>query len=145
MSPFAEALKRLLNDTIDYTREDWVEYLFVLVVGERDYKRKRLNLIESWLRDEALPSPSQLYMIWLVTSERYTSPATGPSTEAFRQMANRRATEVSPLGNRMLPTVWEYMKRPIFCELSSKLAKLSPEEKGKLLETIYPPPGENTT
>ena len=89
-----------------------------------------------WLKDEAVPRPSDLAMIW-ITLERSSDVLKGPM-ELFRQMANLPARKVSPFGKRMLPTVWEYMHRPAFSELSSKLAKLSAKDQEELLDGLYP-------
>ena len=137
MSPFAEALRQMLDGATDYTRMEWVEYLFTQVIGERGWKEKQLKKIESWLEDKELPRPHDLGMIWLLLLERYAEMSTA-ARAAFLAVAHRRATEVSPLGNRMLPTIWEYMNRLMFDPLNSRLAKLSPDEQGKLLEELYP-------
>ncbi len=136
MSPFAEALRRLLDETNLFNRQEWVQLLFGGVVGNKEYLPKKIALIESWTRDEQIPGAMDLNMMWLTLEQASDVPR--KPLEPFRALMKRRATEVSPLGNRMLPTVWEYMKSPASCELSSRLAKLSPKDQGKLLEELYP-------
>ncbi len=125
MSPFAEALKSLLDDSGVFDRKDWA-YL----CGVKQIK------IDDWLADTSIPRPHDLNMI-VITIERSSDMKKEP-LEKFIEVTQRRATEVSPHGARMLPTVCEYMKRPAFNELSSQLAKLEPQEQAKLLLRIYP-------
>lgn len=123
---FASALKGLLDDTGLFERREWAKVLGVKVAA-----------IEDWLAERSIPRSSQLNM--LVTVLEHSSGIPPEPLHVFAQMAALRATLVSPFGSRMLPTVGEYMKRPIFSELSSRLAKLSAEEQGRLLEELYPP------
>ena len=125
-SPFAEALEGLIDDTRLYSRREWAKLLGI-----------KEPAISQWLSEETIPRASNLNLIF-VTVERASDAEKAP-LEAFRRMAQRPATEVSPKnGRRMLPNVWAYMKRPIFDELSNKLAKLSPAEQERLLEERFP-------
>ena len=137
MSLFADTLRALMG-CIDYSREDWLEYLFIRVIGETDFRKKHLKRMDAWLADDALPRPHDLNMVWLLAKDRYAKESVA-EREAFHRMALMRATEVSPLGNQMLPCVWVYMRRLAFDALTSRLAKLNQQERGALLEKIYPP------
>jgi hypothetical protein len=135
MSPFAAALKNIFENSGFYDSVDeWKEYL-----GLKLHRLDQRHKYDEWLADKRLPSPSNLYMTYLIFAP--DSIYTVPHPEAFEDFKNLlhvRATEVSPLGARMLPTVWEYMSRPLFCDLSNKLAKLNEEERVKLLLEMYP-------
>ena len=123
-SPFAAALESAFDDTGLFTRKEWAKFLGVKEVS-----------ISDWVNDRNLPRPSHLSTM-LLTLEGSSDVKEAP-LEAFKAMAARPATEVSPHGKRMLPTVMEYAKRPVFSALSSALAKLSPDEQGELLSGIY--------
>jgi hypothetical protein len=125
MSQFSEALQRLLDETNLFTRAEWCEVCGV-----------ELAVLDSWLRDESIP-PAYFLNMLLFALQDSTDVVKGP-VEDFVSMASRPARKVSPLGTQMLPTVAEYMKRPIFSELSNRLAKLSPEERGRALDKFYP-------
>lgn len=127
-SDFSEALRRLLDDTQLFDRGEWATYLGV--------KKDR---IEKWLADAELPRVGHLGLI-LTTIENSDVPP-GPLLD-FTIMAGRPAREVSPHGRLMLPTVMEFVKRPAFCDLSNKLAKLDDAGKADLLESLYPEPKE---
>jgi hypothetical protein len=126
MSLFARALESLLKDTGLFTQREWAKLL-----GIKD------SAITQWLNEETIPRASNLNMVF-VTVEQAADAKRGP-LEAFRTMADMPAVKASPKnGARMLPSVWAYMKRPVLDELSSKLAKLSPEAQEKLLRENFP-------
>jgi energy-coupling factor transporter ATP-binding protein EcfA2 len=124
-SPFAEALTGLLDNTQLFQRREWASLLGI-----------KESAISQWLSEETIPKATNLNMVF-VTVERASDADKGP-LETFRQMATLPALEASPRnGKRMLPTVWEYMKRPVFDQLSSELAKLTPAEQEQLLEERF--------
>jgi hypothetical protein len=123
-SQFAIALIGLLDRTNLFERYEWAELLSVSEPA-----------ISQWVGDKTIPRPENLYMI--VATIQQSSGVPEAPLAIFKTMAQRIATEVSPHGKRMLPTVWEYMMRPAFSELASRLAKLSPAEQEKLLEETY--------
>lgn len=125
MSLFAEALRALLDDTNLFERHEWAKFCGASPEKLRD-----------WLRDEALPKPSNLALIWIVLEESSGIPQ--EPLEKFKEMTRMPARKVSPFGVQMLPTVHQYVKRGTFDELSNILAKRSPEERAKLLEILYP-------
>jgi hypothetical protein len=127
MSPFATALKSLLDDTNLFNRKEWGQVLFL---------NKGEEKIEQWLKDEDIPRAHSIHM--LITVLEHSSDVPQEPVDKFMEMAQLRATDVSPHGARMLPTVKEYTYRLTFCELSNKLAKLDKEEQAKLLLELYP-------
>jgi hypothetical protein len=129
MSLFAVSLKNIFDNSGFYDSiEDWKYYLGC----DQRYK------YDEWLMDKSLPRSSDLNMIWTIYEcGIYNIPNPEPFKE-FEKLLHVRATEISPLGAQMLPTVYEYMKRPTFCELSDILAKLTFAEQGKLLLEMYP-------
>jgi len=135
MSLFTEALRDLLDETNLFTRKEWAEFLFVKVIGgpPRESGEERIN---KWLTEEGLPRSSDLSMICIALEE--SSDVTKEPLEKFKQMANIPARKVSKFGKRMLPTVWEYMNRPLFCDLSNRLAKLTFAEQEQLLDAEFP-------
>jgi hypothetical protein len=127
-SPFVSALRAMLDCGL-FSRKEWSKYLFI-VKPSRDK-------IEEWLNEESIPDNHDLNMIFLALE--HSSDIPKDVVDKFKEMAQLPAREVSKHGSLMLPTVWEYMKRPMFSELSSKLAKLNTvQEKKDLLESIYP-------
>lgn len=133
-SEFAKALHGLLYHADLMAIAGWVRFFSVT---KGSFKRQQ---IEAWYQDEAIPSPSQLFMAYDVVKE---SDCDKRFIEQFDAMAAKRSTLVSPKGALMLPTVHEYMMRPAIDDLSSKLAKLNTdEEKAALLLSLYP---ESTT
>jgi hypothetical protein len=125
MSEFATALKSLFDDTDYFRREEWAQFLCV-----------PLSRLETWLKDEDIPRPMNLSMI--VTCLQESVVATQEPLKNFLEMASKRATEASPHGSRMLPTVKEYYSRLISSDESSVLAKMSPDQQVKHLEEKYP-------
>lgn len=124
-SMFAERLKSLLDDTNLFDRKSWSQLLHV---SEND--------INAWVTDWGIPRSSHLNMIW-ITLERSTNIPQEPLAR-FKQMAEMYADDVSSMGMLMLPTVWEYMKRPLLCEISNKLAKMNGWERSVYLKKMFP-------
>lgn len=124
-SPFALAIAKLLDETNLFNRREWAEFLGVSPPA-----------ISQWVGDKTIPRPDTLYMI-LDILQQSTDVPEGP-IKSFKALAQRRATEVSPHGKRMLPSVWAYMMRPAFSELSSRLAKLSPADQERVLAEKFP-------
>jgi hypothetical protein len=119
-SLFALSISGLLDKTNLFNRREWGEFLGVSEPA-----------ISQWVGDKTIPRPDNLYMILDILQQSTDIPEA--PLRSFKDMARRNAIEVSPHGKRMLPTVWEYMTRPAFSDLSSKLAKLSTEDQEKFL------------
>lgn len=132
MSLFTERLEEMLDKTNLFNRREWAKFL--LIEQER---------ISAWLEEESIPSPYQLNMILIVLENpgSYHLDMMIPQEyiTKFKEMSLMPARNVSKFGKRMLPTVQEYMNRPIFSELSNQLARLSSQEQEELLEQLYPP------
>jgi hypothetical protein len=123
-SLFANALTHLLDDTDLFDRADWADVLSVSTAA-----------ISQWVNDKTIPQPDYLYTIYEMVKGS-DLPSEEPLIN-FREIAKLPAYEVSPHGRRMLPNIWSYMTRPVFDDLSKKLARLAPEEQEHLLESIY--------
>lgn len=130
ISPFAETLRVWLDVSHIHSRKEWAAFFGV-----------SQQTIDAWVMEQELPSPSQLNMLYTFI-ERCGLPEQQKKSliELFDIMAKTMpSVDASPkFGKRMLPTVWEYMKRPLFSELSNKLAKLTPSEQEELLAEMYP-------
>ncbi len=131
-SPFAEALVGLLDRTALFDRAGWATVLGVTEAA-----------ISQWVGDKTIPRPDILFTI-LATLKRSTDVPQDPLRE-FTRVAEQPSTSVSPNGVRMLPTIWQYMTRPAFSELSGRLAKLPMPEQEKVLEEIYGNPISSPT
>ena len=125
MSIFAKALANLLDNTNLFTRREWAKF-----AGVTEDK------IEGWLKDEDIPRPYTLSLITLCLKN--CSDVNQSPVIEFEKISELRSTLVSPYGDRMLPTIKEYYSRPIFSDISSKLAKLTLEEQGNFLLEMYP-------
>lgn len=90
--------------------------------------------IFEWLNDENIPSQYCLNMIL----SNFALTDNCPEKHLWDEMAKRRATNVSPHGARMLPTVETYTKRPVFDPVRSALAKMSEIDQEKYLLELYP-------
>lgn len=99
LSRFATALRALLDSGV-LRRVEWAE---VLGVTE--------SAISQWVNDSAIPQPKHLRAIigTILADRRVPS----EPLEAFERLAQQPATEVSPNGDRMLPTIEQYMVRPV--------------------------------
>jgi hypothetical protein len=65
----------------------------------------RESVLVRWFNDEDIPSPHQLAALYCLAELRG-----GESLEAFRAVMLRPSAEVSPWGERMAPTVWDYLR-----------------------------------
>jgi hypothetical protein len=151
MSEFSKALKDLLDDTNLFNRTEWSYFLFGF-----NFKAKGIETIQNWIDDKDIPRPMNLTMIiinlsstsvadFVTSGIQMAIKGNQPNLDlgckelkAFGEMAKKRATDVSPFGKRMLPTVAEYMSRATFSEMSSKLAKMTHEQQEKFLMEQYP-------
>jgi tetratricopeptide (TPR) repeat protein/transcriptional regulator with XRE-family HTH domain len=120
LSPFAQAVRRLLDDTAYFTRPEWARFLGVSPPA-----------LSQWVNDKTLPRADLLRVILDVLRSSADIPPE-PLAE-FDRIASRPAQEVSPLGRRMLPTVNEYLNRSTFVRLGNELRKLLPEQQQRVL------------
>lgn len=95
-SPFAQAIRALLDDTNFFDRKSWAAFLDVPEAT-----------ILTWVNDEALPRPDRLRMILdlLRLRGRNQQPV-----EKFDSLIVQSPNDISPLGFMMLPTVNDYLK-----------------------------------
>jgi len=97
-SRFAGSLRNLLEHPGGYSKQEWARVLGVTP-----------SAISNWLGDKNVPRPSTLRSIIEITTLRY-----GPEfVSNFLAIASLPARSVSPLGERMAPTVAHYMVEPL--------------------------------
>lgn len=120
LSPFALALRRLLDDTAYFTRAEWARFLGVSE-----------SALSQWVNDKTIPRADLLRVILDVLRSSANIPPE-PLTE-FDKISNYPAEEVSPLGSRMVPTVSDYIRKSTFVRLGNDLRRLSPEQQQRVL------------
>jgi len=116
-STFASALEGLL-DTAMFTRDEWARFLDIPQTS-----------ITEWLADAAVPRPDLLRVICDLAGNSRV--AQKPLID-FQRIAHLPATDISPLGSHMSPTVKEYMQLSVR-EFGYRLYSLSPQEQIKAL------------
>lgn len=99
LSHFATALRALLDSGV-LRRVEWAEVLGVTA-----------SAISQWVNDSAIPQPQHLRAIIGTLLADRRVPA--EPLEAFERLVQQPATEVSPNGDRMLPTIEQYMVKPL--------------------------------
>lgn len=124
MSKFSQVLTNLFDQSF-FTRDEWAKITSV-----------QPAVLQSWLDDIAVPRSYALNLILLTCQN--SSDINPIALANFVEMCNLPARQVSPHGKLMLPTVMEYLKRPVFSDLSSQLAKLDLIQQTELLDRIYP-------
>jgi len=97
LSPFALALTRLLDETSYFeSRSEWARFLGVTT-----------SALSQWVHDRTVPRADLLRMI--LDALRSSTGVPKDVLDAFDDVAARPARDVSPLGERMAPTVREYL------------------------------------
>jgi hypothetical protein len=121
ISPFAAALKGLLDDTMLCKRDDWAHFL-----------RVQPSTLERWVTDQAVLRPDMLHMVLDLLKNSSGVPA-GPLQE-FDALKDRPATSISPLGVFMEPTLTQYLLRfRISDGFAVRLRELSAEQSTLVL------------
>lgn len=120
-SKFALALRALLDETGYFSRDDWSS---VLGVSEA--------AISQWVTDRTLPRADLLRQILDIL--RHVESVPRGLLTRFDEVAGRSAVEVSPLGQRMMPSVAEYMSRSNLASLGRELRKLPIAQQRATLE-----------
>ena len=115
-SPFAVALKGLLDDTDFFTRDQWLTFIGC----------PKENVIDLWLSDKALPYADRLYMIVDLLEMRAVPQA---PVKAFKDLYERPASEISPLGEKMGATLSDYMNDRSLSRLGATLKALPASEQ----------------
>lgn len=100
-SKFARALVGLLDEAGVFKRSEWATYLGVSA-----------SAISQWVNDRTIPRADVLRRIVDVV-ERSASAPSAP-LESFRAMAERPASQVSPHGDRMAPSVARYLEETTY-------------------------------
>ena len=98
---FVKAIKGLLDDTNTFTRPQWANLLDVSV-----------SEINRWLSHKEIPRSDHLTMIFSIL-EMHENKVPQEPISFFKEIANYPADKVSIHGEKMLPTVWEYMQKPV--------------------------------
>lgn len=121
LSPFAVALKDLLDATEFYTRLQWAQFFDI-----------EESTIHEWITDTALPSSGTLRMMLdiLHSRARVREPL-----DRFNKLTKRPSTEISPLGEFMAPTVEDYLSSMTLSAFGKRLRRLSPEQQIRVLRT----------
>lgn len=96
-SPFAKAVESLLDDTRLFSREAWAYVLHTTV-----------DTLSAWTTDELLPRGEALRQL-LDILDKVDGIPKEPLAQ-FDTIKNLPATDVSPLGKRMMPDIETYMK-----------------------------------
>lgn len=120
ISPFAEALKGLLDDTKCFTREGWST---VLSTDE-----KTLN---DWVTDQALPSPENLRSI-LHCIELCDDHLEEP-VEKWRAIVDLRSDEITPLSQEMGKRLADHLLKPVYAGFLRSLNPLDPGTQEMIL------------
>ncbi len=121
LSPFATTLTRLLDETEFYTRAEWARFLGVTP-----------SALSQWVNDRTVPRADLLRMIVDLLRARGGEKAASIVTE-FEDLVEKPATDVSPLGSRMSPTIRQYLTKNSFVGLGWALRDLPIEEQERVL------------
>ena len=98
---FVKAIEGLLDDTNTFTRSQWANLL--------DITPSEIN---RWLLEKTIPRSDHLTMIFSIL-EMHENKVPQEPISFFKEIASFPADKVSIHGKKMLPTVWEYMKKPV--------------------------------
>jgi hypothetical protein len=120
-SPFAATLARLLDKTGFYSRGEWARFLGVTP-----------SALSQWVNDRTVPRADLLRMIVDLLRTRGGEKAAAVLA-VFDDLARKPATDVSPLGSRMSPTVHQYLSASSFIGLGRALRALPIEEQERVL------------
>lgn len=117
-SRFAAVLREIFDGPGFLSRDDWAKILFVTP-----------SAISQWLADKTVPRAPTLRTI--VRMARRYSPA--DAQQRFDAVADEPAERVSPVGERMAPTIAHYMVEPIRNGFLELLATLKPKSQEVVL------------
>lgn len=98
-SLFARTLKDLMDETGLFNRSEWA---YMVGGTEKD--------IEQWVNDKTIPRADELFVI--VDTLIWSDLTNEEPLAHFDQLKVLPATEVSPHGRFMLPSVVEYIRKP---------------------------------
>jgi transcriptional regulator with XRE-family HTH domain len=120
-SPFARILSRMLQESRLYTLVEWGDILGV-----------RQSAISQWLHDKTLPRPEPLRMIQRVLEEHTDVPV--DILADFEELINQPATDISPHGSKMGPTLGHYLIKPDWEAFERCVRPLSPKDQEEVLQ-----------
>lgn len=120
-SPLARSLSRMLQESGLYKLVEWGDILGV-----------RQSAISQWLHDKTLPRPEPLRMIQRVLEE-HTDVPVGILAD-FEELINQPATDISPHGSKMGPTLGHYLIKPDWEAFERCVRPLSPEDQQEVLQ-----------
>ena len=98
-SLFARTLKDLMDETGLFRRPEWAT---LLGADEKD--------LDQWITDKTIPRADELFV--LVDTLRWSDLKSEEPLERYDQIAFLQATEISPMGRFMLPSVAEWIMKP---------------------------------
>jgi hypothetical protein len=119
-SPFAAALARLLDETNLLTRQQWAELLDVSPAA-----------ISQWVNDKTIPRAEVLRMI--IDALDDNSELQPAILGEFKAIMRSPATDVSPNGERMGPSVGHYLVKPLLEGFLRNLNSLTFESQEGIL------------
>lgn len=128
-SAFARSIELLLETDL-CTFSEWASRLFV----EED-------VLHLWLNDHDIPTPLQLWRLFEQVCIAYTREHL--SIKYFFTISQIVATEVSPFGELMLPSVWIYMNRPPQSDVARALDGMTRDQQRRYLRQLYAPKQNN--
>lgn len=120
-SVFAEALAGLLDQTGLFDRSEWARFFGVTP-----------DTLDLWVRDQTLPRSDLLLLLLSVLAD--TADVPPDPIAAFWAIADRPATEVSPLGAKMGRSVSWYMNQSGFEQVARVLREGSEAEGRAILD-----------
>ncbi len=90
--------------------------------------------ISGWLSDRSIPSPDQLRcIVEIADAEPLRSQLDERVSRSFAKMTQTRASQISPHGEQMLPTVGHYLMKPDIQRFSNLLDALPPNAQEEVL------------
>jgi hypothetical protein len=121
-SAFAEALKRLLDDTNFHSRSEWSSVLGVSAPA-----------LSQWVNDKTIPRPDLLRILLNLLRTRGGEDA-GKHLEAFDALLDLPAESISPIGSRLGSNLRSYLANRSLLDVARSLRGMSPEEQIALLD-----------
>lgn len=122
-SPFADALRALLDDTGFLSRSGWAELLGISTAA-----------LSQWVNDKTLPRADLLRIIVEVLRSRGGAAAIAAIGQ-FETLMDRPAADISPVGARMGTDLRSYMARKSFLDFAHSLNGLDSDSQLHALES----------
>ncbi|WP_034387946.1 hypothetical protein [Hellea balneolensis] len=122
ISIFARSLKKLLDDTNYFSRNQWADFLTISTPA-----------ISQWVNDKTLPRADLVLMIVDVLKQN-PDKNTIAVIEEFESLYGLPCEDISPFGSRMGKTLSEYLADGSFFRFGRELRGLTPEQQVSLIE-----------